>query len=118
MGLSSRCPTPWSGALLLGLVGCTGVLDGAQPSAGPSAPAGTAGTTGLGGSTNSAAGCASPAVPVLHARLLTPSQYDHAVEDLLKVGDHLAEDFGGGVAARLDEVAVEQRADAAASIAA
>jgi hypothetical protein len=39
------------------------------------------------------------------------------VEDLLKVGEHPAKEFGGGVAARLDEVAVERRANAAAAIA-
>lgn len=53
----------------------------------------------------------------MHARLLTPSQYEHAIEDLLKVGDRPAKEFGGGVAARLDELAVERRANAAAAIA-
>jgi hypothetical protein len=118
MEFSSRCSALWSGACLLGLVGCTGVLDGSEPSANAAGPEGSAGTTSAGGGASTAADCATAAVPVLHARLLTPSQYDHAVEDLLKVGDHPAKDFGGGVAARLDEVAVEQRADAAASIAA
>jgi hypothetical protein len=61
--------------------------------------------------------CSAPHAPILHGRLLTPSQYEHTVEDLLKVSDHPAKDFGGGVAARLDEVEVERRANAAAAIA-
>ena len=90
---------------------------------GPSgaAPVGGGGASGTGGAgsagTSNPTGCAQATAPVLHARLLTPSQYEHSVEDLLKVGDHPAKDFGGGVAARLDEVAVERRANAAALIA-
>ena len=55
--------------------------------------------------------------PVLHARLLTPSQYEHTVQDLVKVTGSPAKDFAGGVSARLDDVALEQRANAAADIA-
>jgi hypothetical protein len=72
--------------------------------------AGTAGQLG-------AADCAQPTAPALKARLLTPSQYEHTVEDMVKVADHPAKDFGGGVSAKLDEVAVERRANAAADIA-
>ena len=104
--------------LLLSLGGCTGVLDGSSsPPAGRIGP-GAAGSAASGGGTENSSDCARVSAPVLNARLLTPSQYDHAVLDLLQVGDHPAKDFGGGVAARLDEVAVEQRANAAASVAA
>jgi hypothetical protein len=55
--------------------------------------------------------------PVLHARLLSPRQYDNTVEDLLKVGGNPARDFGGGADTQLDELGAERRANAAASIA-
>ena len=122
-----RCLSHWLQlpALLLlgGAVGCTGSLDGSSGAPAAQAGTGTGGSSGTGG--GSPIGGASPAqcaqasasAPVLHARLLTPSQYEHAVEDLLKVNDHPAKEFGGGVAARLDEVAVERRANAAAAIA-
>jgi len=84
--------------------------------------AGTGGAiTSTGGSASggvpSVSDCTQMNAPILHARLLTPSQYEHTVADLLKVDDHPARDFGGGVAARLDDVAVERRANAAAAIA-
>jgi hypothetical protein len=53
----------------------------------------------------------------LHARLLTPSQYDNTITDLIKVGGDPSKDFGGGVATQLDDLGVELRANAAASIA-
>lgn len=59
-----------------------------------------------------------PSAPPLNARLLTPAQYDNVVDDLLKVRDRPAKHFGGGVAAKLDEVAVEQRVNAANAVAA
>jgi hypothetical protein len=61
--------------------------------------------------------CSAPRAPALHGRLLSPSQYENSVEDLLKVADHPARELGGGIAARLDEVEVERRANAAAAIA-
>ncbi len=104
---------------LLGALGCTGVIDGSQDA--PSAtPAGEETPSGGGASEPSSTeplDCASPQAAVLHARLLTPSQYDHAVEDLFRVGGQPAKDFGGGVAALLDEVEVERRATAAAQVA-
>lgn len=128
-----RCLTRWletaSSLLLLSSTGCTGVLSGDGTAPGEATGAGGAGMnagasggatgTGTSGapSQSGASSCAEPTAPVLNARLLTPSQYDHTIEDLLKVVDHPAKDFGGGVAARLDEVAVERRANAAADVA-
>ena len=104
--------------LLGGVFGCTGSLDGnAEPPARQSGSGGSAGGGATGGLSPAQCAQASPSAPVLHARLLTPSQYEHAIEDLLKVGDRPAKEFGGGVAARLDELAVERRANAAAAIA-
>ena len=74
--------------------------------------------TGGSGGAQTMSDCTQPHAPILHARLLTPSQYEHTVEDLVKVAGHPAREFGGGVAAKLDEVAVERRANAAAQIAA
>jgi hypothetical protein len=113
---------PW----LLISTACTAVLDGgsaAGPGGGSSSNSGSGGTVSASGGSASggapnASDCTQTNAPVLHARLLTPSQYDHSVLDLLKVDGHPARDFGGGVAARLDDVAVERRANAAADIAA
>ena len=105
-------------ALLLGLAGCTGLAGSEGPP--PGASAGTGGSSMTSGGTtgqSGAADCAQPSAPALNARLLTPSQYENTVADLLKVGGSPAKDFGGGVAARLDVVEVERRANAAADIA-
>ena len=61
--------------------------------------------------------CSAPHAPALHARLLTPSQYDNTISDLLKVVGNPSKDFGGGVATQLDDLSVELRANAAAGIA-
>lgn len=97
----------------LPLAACTAV-DGA----GNSPIAGSAGSAGLGGTGGGTLDCGPPTAPAVEARLLTPSQYEHAVEDMLKVGDHPAQDFGGVVAGKLDTLGVERRAKAAALIAA
>lgn len=118
-------PRSWLlSSLCLSLSACTGVLGGSQggpsgmASGGANGGGGTTSTTaGSAGTTTSTSDCSTPHAPILHARLLTPSQYEHTVEDLLKVTDHPARDFAGGVAARLDEVEVERRANAAAAIA-
>ncbi len=109
-----------SGSLsLLLAVGCTGTVDGeGSNSAGAMPGTGGSSNAGSGGVGATSADCSTVSAPALHARLLTPTQYEHTVEDLLKVADHPAKEFGGGVAARLDEVAVERRANAAAAIAA
>jgi Protein of unknown function (DUF1588)/Protein of unknown function (DUF1592)/Protein of unknown function (DUF1595)/Protein of unknown function (DUF1585) len=104
-----------------------GAPDPGNPSGGGLPVGGTAGA-GAGGSSSGAAtggsepvgACAAPGqpnAPVLHARLLTPSQYAHVVQDMVKVGGNPAKGFGGGVASKLDELAVEQRAHAAADVA-
>jgi hypothetical protein len=53
----------------------------------------------------------------LHGRLLSPSQYDNTVQDLLKVGGDPAKEFVGGADSMLDDVATERRAAAAAAVA-
>lgn len=72
--------------------------------------AGNAGNTGM-------LGCATPSAAVLHARLLTPSQYDNSVLDLLKVSGTPSKGFNSGVDSRLDDLGIELRANAAATIA-
>ncbi len=61
--------------------------------------------------------CTAKHAPVLHARLLTPSQYNNTISDLVKVSGDLSKSFGGGVGAQLDDLSVEQRANAATSVA-
>ncbi len=109
------------GLALSGSFACTGQPNG-NPASGGSVTAGgaasvNAGSSNGGNGTAGATACTQGVAPALHARLLTPSQYEHVVEDLLKVGEHPAKEFGGGVSARLDEVAVERRANAAALVA-
>lgn len=110
------------GLALSGGLACAGQPNGSPGGGGTSATAGgssgvNAGSGTGGNGTSGATACAQGTAPPLHARLLTPSQYEHVVEDLLKVGEHPAKEFGGGVSARLDEVAVERRANAAALVA-
>jgi hypothetical protein len=115
----ARCLSPVC-LFLLPLLGCTGVLNGSSSDAPAPGAGGTSGGSNVGGTAGSGprpADCGKASAPVLHARLLTPSQYEHTVEDLLKVADHPAKDFGGGLADKLDELAVERRANAAAAIA-
>jgi hypothetical protein len=50
-------------------------------------------------------------------RLLSETQYDNTVLDLLKVGGDPAKDFGDQVFEQLDDTRVEQRANAAAAVA-
>ncbi|HEV3032973.1 MAG TPA: DUF1592 domain-containing protein, partial [Polyangia bacterium] len=54
---------------------------------------------------------------MLHARLLTPSQYNNTVLDLVKVAGNESKNFSGGVDTQLDDLSVELRADAATDIA-
>jgi len=119
-----RCSGPclvWASSLLLaGNFACTGSLEGTPGSGGAPTQVGSGGSLSAGGGSagsSSSGQCAQATAPPLHARLLTPSQYDHSVEDLLKVAGHPAKEFGGGLSARLDEVEVERRANAAAAIA-
>ncbi|HXU82937.1 MAG TPA: DUF1588 domain-containing protein, partial [Polyangia bacterium] len=58
-----------------------------------------------------------PEASVLHARMLSPRQYNNTVADLLKVGGNPASAFGGGADTQLDDLGAERRANAAASIA-
>jgi hypothetical protein len=75
------------------------------------------GTGGASSGSATAIDCTAPHAPALHARLLTPSQYDNTISDLVKVGGDPSKDFGGGVATQLDDLSVELRANAAADIA-
>jgi hypothetical protein len=56
----------------------------------------------------------------VHARLLSPSQYDNTIQDLLKIGGSPAEtnNVAGGETAALDKTALQFRATAAAAVAA
>jgi hypothetical protein len=60
---------------------------------------------------------AAPVASALHARLLSPRQYDNTVADLLGVGGNHARAFGGGADTQLDDLGAERRANAAAAIA-
>ena len=116
---------------LLSLAACEGQISGSHRfGSGPpgssagglgasSGAAASAGSTSNGGATGSGAGldCTAPHAPPLHARLLTPSQYDNTISDLVKVGGDPSKNFGGGVATQLDDLSVELRANAAADIA-
>jgi hypothetical protein len=140
----ARCGTATS--LLCGLIGiltsaCSGTIgEGGTPSGpgmsgggganGPAGPGGGRGNGGGGGATpggpttpsgpgaQPSACMGRPAeAPVLHARMLSPRQYNNTVEDLLKVAGNPARDFGGGADTQLDDLGAERRANAAALVA-
>ncbi len=93
--------------------GCQGEIGANGPgSVGP----GTS-NPGSGGAIGGPVNCAAPSAPTLHAHLLTPSQYNNTVLDLVKVAGNTSKDFGGGVDTQLDDLAVELRANAAADVA-
>ena len=110
-----------------GTTGGPGMGGGNSGPAGPGSPGGGRGGGG-GGSTpggpnmpGGGGGGAQPSAcmgqpaqaPVLHARMLSPRQYNNTVEDLLKVGGNPARDFGGGADTQLDDLGAERRANAA-----
>jgi hypothetical protein len=115
------------------LAGCNGQISG--NSGGASAPVGgntgnpsnpsnpgnpgTPGNPGVPGGGEPAVNCnaGSSTAGALHARLLSPAQYDNTIEDLFHVTGHPAKDFGGGADTQLDDLAAERRANAATSIA-
>jgi hypothetical protein len=103
-------------ASLVGVAACSGEIGSGRPGAvGPGT--GTPGTGGAGGGVVPPVNCAMPTAPVLHARLLTATQYNNSVLDLVKVGGNASKNFSGGVDAQLDDLSVELRANAAADIA-
>ncbi len=85
-------------------------------SGGAGSGSGSNGAASSGGTVN----CSTPQTSALHARLLSPSQYDNTVQDLLQIGGNPSKTYyvTGGETAQLDQVAVGHRADAAAAIAA
>jgi hypothetical protein len=105
-----------------GAVGAGGASSG---SAGAGATTGGAGATGgsasgAGGTTAGAGGagaapadCAEPRAATLGLRLLTGSQYDNSVLDIVGVSGNPAQGFGSG----LDDIVLEQRASVAARVA-
>src|SRR5688500_11451967 len=113
-----RCTRTFHWICSLLTLGCTGVIRGSDDAPADGDPSSEIPGGGVGSDPSTAPlDCGSQRAAVLHARLLTPSQYNHAVEDLLHVGGEPASEFGGGVAALLDEVGVERRANAAALVA-
>jgi Protein of unknown function (DUF1588)/Protein of unknown function (DUF1592)/Protein of unknown function (DUF1595)/Protein of unknown function (DUF1585) len=130
----SRRP-PFLGAafvVLLWLAGCDGQIGSPQgldprgPPVDPPASTTTSGaTTGgstTGGSSTTTGGmppldCTSTHAPPFRARLLSPTQYNNTVSDLVKVGGDPSKDFGGAVSGQLDDLSVERRANAAADVA-
>ncbi|HXI59634.1 MAG TPA: DUF1587 domain-containing protein, partial [Polyangia bacterium] len=102
----------WSALLFSFLSACSGDIG---------TPAASTGDTrnGPGGSGGTVApvNCQQPQAAALNARLLSPSQYDNTVQDLLQVGGDPAKGFAGAGFAQVDDAAVEQRANAATAIA-
>jgi hypothetical protein len=60
--------------------------------------------------------CTATRAAAFHARLLTPTQYNNAVGELVKAGGDPSKDFGGA-SGQLDDLSVERRANAAAAVA-
>ena len=98
-------------ALLVVFAACSGEIVGSGPG-GPGPGPGTGGNPGTQPVT-----CTQPTAPVLHARLLGPSQYNNSVADLVKVTSNASKSFSAGADAQLDDSNVELRANAALDIA-
>jgi hypothetical protein len=95
----------------------SGGASNAGGAAGTSAAgSGTGGASGAGGMPSACAGAGTQAVP-FHARLLSPAEYDNAVEDLVKVTGKPAKAFAAGASVQLDPGAVEVRANVATDVA-
>ncbi len=109
-----------------------GAATGAGGAGTPPALGGTGSASSTGTGTTSVAGnpgtgvttgatpplnCADPHAATVRLRLLSGTQYDNSVLDLLQVGGDPAKDFGDKVFEQLDDTRVEQRANAAADIA-
>jgi hypothetical protein len=83
----------------------------------------TGATAGVAGAGTPAGGgpqtldCSSPQAAVVRLRLLSATQYDNTVLDMLQVAGDPAKDFGDQVFEPLDDTRVEQRATAAADVA-
>lgn len=121
MLVKSRWMVTVVGGCSLGLLlsACTGVIVPPDQTQEGSGSDGAGGPPHGGGTDGPGSECTTttPMASARHARLLTPSQYDNAVEDLVKVGGEPAKAFAAGAAAQLDDAAVELRANAAADIA-
>lgn len=88
------------------------VAGGAGASGGSVSGAGGMGA-GTGGAGAAPADCVAPRAAPLGLRLLTASQYEHSVLDIVGVSASHASGFGSG----LDDIVLEQRASVAASVA-
>jgi hypothetical protein len=103
----------WLGALLLLVGACEGAV-GPQSAGGTAAASGTGGTAGVGGSVTAPDDCTKPQAAAVRLSLLTESQYNNSVLDLLQVAGEPARGLGQA----LDDVSLEQRANVVATIAA
>lgn len=116
----SRNSLIWVGALFLSAcVGYVGTLateggGGSGGTGGSGEAGGSGGSGGTGGSGGAGPiDCSRPNAAAMRVRLLTESQYNNSVLDLLQVGGTPAK----GLGQRLDDTSLEQRATAAAKVA-
>jgi hypothetical protein len=132
---SFRGPSLWRSALCSAVVlasagGCGSGREGApesppnlegmpgpMPSGEPGSPAAEQSPTTSRGSEESPLDCSAPRAAAVRLRLLSESQYNNSVLDLLRVGGSPGQGFGSKVFAALDDTRVEERANAAAAVA-
>ena len=88
---------------VLVVAACSGQIGATDPGSG-----GGGGGTGASGGSTPNLDCSSPRAAALHARLLTPTQYNNSLQDLVKVGGNPSRDFSGAVDGALDELSVER----------
>jgi len=120
MNTRKRCAGVLFCSLLLACSGEVSSPGQPPPGGGPNPPGGGGGIGGGGNGGNQPmmpVNCLQPQASALQARLLTPSQYSNSVQDILQVTGDPAKGFTGGGFSRLDESALEQRANAAAAVA-
>lgn len=117
------CAPLWTGALLLFVGACGSSTPGSQPGSGStgsgganSGTAGTAGGSGIGtggGGGGGPVNCTQPTASVVPLSVLSESQYNNSVLDIVQVAGNPAD----GLGENFDDVSLEQRANVAATVA-
>lgn len=113
-----RAPLLTSGLLLL-IGACSSSPPGSESGGGATASGGgtnvgAAGSSGLGtGGTGASVDCSKPTASVVPLRVLSETQYNNSVLDILQVSGNP----GNGLGENFDDVSLEQRANVAATVA-
>jgi hypothetical protein len=103
--------------LAIAATACSGQVGSSGVTPGGSGGGMLGGTGGSGNPDDPKPTCVQPQAAPLHAQMLSPSQYNNVVRDLFGISGDFSKGFGGGADTQLDDLGVEQRANAAADVA-